>query len=320
MLRRCLFGLVCLLVSALGVRADDATNVAQELGKQLHGKDAVKTAERLAKMGKVAVPVLIEALKDKDNNLKSIVANALGQIGPDAKDAIPELAEGLKNQTEPYAISALTLALGKIGSASVPALRELLKGNNVTIQGEAAGALKLIGPDAADAVPELIDVVKKRKDATDIAGLQAIDALGKIGPKAKDAVPELTEALKDKTAHSPFRLRAAMALGNLGPSAKDAVPALVEALNAETAKYGPLRFHAATALGQIGPDAEKAVLPLLDLLNDKNAGPVRLLAVDALGKIGPGAKDAVQTLKDVAGGGDKALAAAANKALEKIQK
>jgi HEAT repeat protein len=133
-------------------------------------------------------------------------------------------------------------------------------------------------------------------------------------------VPELTEALKDKTPHSPFRLRAAMALGNLGPSAKDAVPALVEALNAETAKYGPLRFHAATALGQIGPDADKAVLPLLDLLNDKNAGPVRLLAIDALGKIGPSAKDAVRTLKELAEGGDKALAAAANKSLENIQK
>jgi HEAT repeat protein len=314
------FGLAFLFLVSSGVRAADTDEAAQELGKQLHGKNPVWTADRLAKMGKVAVPVLKEAIKEKDGNLRSIVAHALGQIGPDAKDAIPEIVQALNEQNEPYAISALALALGKIGPNAVPALRELLKGNNVTIQGEAAGALKLMGADAKDAVPELIDVVKKRKDATDIAGLQAIDALGKIGPNAKDAVPELTEALKDKTAHSPFRLRAAMALGNMGPAAKDAVPALVDALNAETAKYGPLRFHAATALGQIGPDAEKAVLPLLDLLNDKNAGPARLLAIDALGKIGPGAKDAVRTLKEIAEGNDKSLGTAANKAIEKIQK
>jgi HEAT repeat protein len=311
----------CLLLPA-SLRADDE-GAAAALATQLRDNDIGKrnaAAERLVNLGPAAVPVLRKALEDKVSRLHA--ADALSRIGRAAKDAVPELAAVLKLGDEPETSSAAATALARIGAPAVPALREALKEKDNRLQAHAATALKRIGPDAKDAVPELVAVVKfyQGKEAAELARLEAIDALGRIGPKARDAVPALTDTLKEKTPHSPARLRAAIALGEIGAPAKPAVTALVDALNDDGAKAGPLRFHAATALGKIGPDAGAAVLPLVDLLNDKKAGPVRLLAAEALGNIGPAARDAVGSLKEAAGADDKAVAAAAAKALDKIQK
>src|SRR5262245_41372105 len=59
--------------------------------------DKSKVILTLGEMGvdaKVAVPALIEALKDKE--LRYSAAIALGDIGPDAKAAVPALMEALR--------------------------------------------------------------------------------------------------------------------------------------------------------------------------------------------------------------------------------
>jgi HEAT repeat protein len=50
--------------------------------------------------------------------------------------------------------------------------------------------------------------------------------LGKIGPEAREAVPTLIELLKNKEGND-YR-NAAIALGRIGPDAKTALPALRE--------------------------------------------------------------------------------------------
>jgi adenylate cyclase len=52
-------------------------------------------------------------------------------------------------------------------------------------------------------------------------------ALESIGPEAAPAVPALIQALKDR--EGVVRQRAAIALGVIGPAAQDALPALQEA-------------------------------------------------------------------------------------------
>ncbi len=44
-----------------------------------------------------SVPALINAFKDSDPRVRASVAGALGRIEPPAKNALPELAEGLKD-------------------------------------------------------------------------------------------------------------------------------------------------------------------------------------------------------------------------------
>jgi hypothetical protein len=64
-----------------------------------------------------------EALKNPDINIRREAARALGEIGPGAKDAVPELIEALNDED----IDLIAVwALGKIGPAAVeaaPAIR-----------------------------------------------------------------------------------------------------------------------------------------------------------------------------------------------------
>ncbi|MFN1208730.1 HEAT repeat domain-containing protein, partial [Enterococcus lactis] len=62
-----------------------------------------------------AVPALRAALRDEDNGVRWSVAEALGHIGPGAEDAVADLAEALRDP----AIRVMAAdALGGIGRAS----------------------------------------------------------------------------------------------------------------------------------------------------------------------------------------------------------
>src|SRR6266849_7230303 len=107
---------------------DDKDKEAAEIGKQLQSNDFQarnRAADRLAKLGAPAVPVLKDALKDA--GARSLAAEALGKIGPEAKDAVGPLVDGLKTKDAPEYASAAAIALGKIGAPAVPALRGVLK-------------------------------------------------------------------------------------------------------------------------------------------------------------------------------------------------
>ncbi|MDP6446655.1 MAG: HEAT repeat domain-containing protein, partial [Pirellulaceae bacterium] len=63
---------------------------------------------------------------------------------------------------------------------------------------------------------------------------QAADVLGRIGPDANEAIPELIILLDDES--GPVRRSAARALGQIGPAAEQAVPSLMRVLEDETLK------------------------------------------------------------------------------------
>src|SRR5260370_6816955 len=173
------------------------------------------------------VAALVKQLKDKNPGVRSKAARALENIDPAAKDAVPLLIEVLKDRDPGYPVAPIAAkALGRLGSAAVPALTEALEIKDGRVQAYAAAALKQIGPDAKPAVAALIEVVKKYKDPAHLARLNAIAALGKIGPGAKEAVPTLAEVAKDKPPMSAARLAAVTALGQIGPEAKAPLPTL----------------------------------------------------------------------------------------------
>src|SRR5947209_8148010 len=57
---------------------------------------------------------------------------------------------------------------------------------------------------------------------------EAVQAVGNMGPEAAEAVPDLVRALKDPDAG--VRRQAAKALGNIGPAAREASVPLAEAM------------------------------------------------------------------------------------------
>src|SRR5206468_1023941 len=75
---------------------------------------------------KPALPVLTEALRDmEDPQIQELAAAALGQIGPDAAAAVPDLGKALSC---PVAVVRrnCAIALGKMGSAAEPAVPQMI--------------------------------------------------------------------------------------------------------------------------------------------------------------------------------------------------
>jgi HEAT repeat protein len=71
---------------------------------------------------KAAIPALIAALKDKEGNVRSSAAEALGKMGVEAKAAIPALIAALKDENA-FVRYRVAEALGKMGveaKAAIP--------------------------------------------------------------------------------------------------------------------------------------------------------------------------------------------------------
>jgi HEAT repeat protein len=107
----------------------------------------------LIKIGAAAIPALIEALKDKDNQIRISAAWALGSIGETAKAAIPALIEALKDHNSRFrAIAGEALgAIGGEAKAAIPALMEALKDKDRIVRRSAAEALKRISTSSQPA-------------------------------------------------------------------------------------------------------------------------------------------------------------------------
>jgi len=215
----------------------------------------------------------IEALKDEDKDVRSGAAEALGEIGPAAKPAVPALIEALGD--EDSRVPVFAAALVKIGADAVPALVVALKENKRQVRPWAASILARIGPDARAAIPALVEALR---DGRKEVRWGAAHALGGIDPAARAATPALREALKDQD--RDVRAAAASALGKVGPDAEAAVPALIQALKDDDQG---VRKAAAKALAKIGPDAKAAISALIGALRNE---PECAMASFALERIG----------------------------------
>ena len=166
--------------------------------------------------------------------------------------------------------------LGREARAAVPALAAALRDRNDQVRWRAAEALGKLGPDAAAAVPALVDAL----DRSDMLAQEAAKALGRMGGAARPAVSALASALTRDDVY--LRREAAKALVKLGPDAEEAVPVLVEALRD---KDRTVRAESCKVLGRIGPAARSAVPALKALLRDPD-DLVRVQADEALRRIG----------------------------------
>jgi HEAT repeat protein len=214
---------------------------------------------------RIAIPVLIPALKDENQLVRHSAVGALAKIRFASREVVEALAERVRDTHLSTAVSAAT-------------------------------GLKLMGPSAAPAVPALIQSLKERGDDGTFAapGLPVvradrglgtalrravIEALGNIGPAAKEALPELRKRLGDQGAFGlGNRVFSAKAIWQISGKADESLPVLIAALEKEQS------FWAAEILGTMGPDAKSAVPALRKALESAN-GSTRLNAAVALPKV-----------------------------------
>jgi HEAT repeat protein len=169
----------------------------------------------------------------------------------------------------------------------------ILERGDLNTQRRALDVLASFGPDAAVAVPKLIEIMSDKRP---LAGLKetAIATLAAIGPRAAQAVPKLIEMAELDTANA--RGWCLQAFSSIGPAAASAVPLLVDLL-LRRVSVDPDPFYvtmAARALGEIG--AIEALPALLQVLRETADPDVADDVVTAIGKLGPEAAEAEPSL------------------------
>src|SRR5262249_28255685 len=167
-----------------------------------------ETAQTLGRMGdeaKLTIPALARSLiEEKEGPVREAAAQALsGSMAPHSKTAVPELGKALKDSYAP-ARTAAALALKDLGVEAKPALPQLLELLKDTKQSETeftarVYAAQLVGRLAADAeaiVPILAGIVAA-KEENPLVRTAAAEALGRYGPKAESAADPLAQAVGD---------------------------------------------------------------------------------------------------------------------------
>jgi hypothetical protein len=225
----------------------------------------------------------LAALADTRPGIAPHAAEALGVLGPDAPpEAVPALRDALKRSSADRIVLARTLGrMGPAAADAIPDLVNLLDDRDARF--EAALALGAIRPPDPP-VPALVNALR---DSSLPVRLAAADTLLRLDPAPGATVAPVLGAL----ASSPYpgiSLEAAAALRRIDPGkAKQALPALRGTARGED---GEQRLRAAVLLLEIDPDEVRTALPpLQDALRDPNVA-TRLQVLRLLAQAGPAAR------------------------------
>jgi HEAT repeat protein len=303
---------------AQGIRQPDRDNRPRRPGPEPAGETAPAVKE--------AVPALVAALDDPDEEIRNLAVMVLANPGPGASAAVPALVDHLKEGNDLRQRRAAAWALGRVGPAAktaVPALRDLLtEGGDRELRTAAVQALGVLGPDARDAIPQMVRLLPEvdlRERQTIVWALSSIGTADTVGPALAEAARSLsdsgdadrmlTQALTDafrklgpgvsgevakllKDRRTAVRRLAVMVLLGFGRNAKPVLPELLAELDD---KDDEAAVEAALAVSVIEPRAE-CVPPLVRALKAPDSR-LRERAISVLQRLGPVARDAVPALE-----------------------
>ncbi len=241
-----------------------------------------KAQVALRRIGKSAVPDLIQALKDKDKDRRWMIISMLAKIGD--KSAVSAIAEALKDENPTVRWSA-AFELRRFGHIHAPsALIDALKDENKTVRENTAITLAIICDKGTTNV-----LIEALKDEESSVREGAAWALGRI--RNKSAILALRSSLKDE--NPSVRMKAAAALVSLGD--ESALPVIFKALKYEDQ---PIREKTIWALEELingqAVSPSQIVPHLVEALEDKDSS-IRRGAAFLLKRIGD--KSAIPALE-----------------------
>jgi HEAT repeat protein len=271
--------------------------------RQLAAQGLAEAAARKAVRPEIAVPLLIEQLKDSNRRSQTEAAAALAKFGPDARGAIPAMLDILKNYTSVTSRYPVYLNEGPFHPVTdfARTLRELRLSNDITsvrTQIPRNDAI-VIALQALHAEPSpVIQTLQKNLESSKTnVYLSAINPLASYGVQAKTSVPQLLRIaigqdiyVRTIILHAVDQIDTDAARTNLALAVLDykdtsAIPYLTSSL---ASKDPFVRRISAYHLGNFGSAASTTASRLEPLLNDKDEA-VRAAALEALKKIDPGA-------------------------------
>jgi HEAT repeat protein len=256
--------------------------------------DAIK---RLGGAAKDTIPLLRLLLGRATGNTRVLAAHALGLMGEESADAVPEVAEVLSDPSAGAGAGWALMQWGPLACAAVPRVVDFL-------QGEGAGsparlnAIKALGSMGLHARPALGLLEQFLHDPSPEVRVAVAAALWCVTPRAAHAVPAVLEVLRASRGEHRANHACASALEALeaiGPTARSAAPVVRELLDDP---YQWTRVRAARALCRMGEPVE-VFLPVL--IDELRCRPVGLLAAECLAEIGPPAVAALPRLREILG-------------------
>lgn len=292
---------------ALGkVGFDDKTKAFEALKPLLEDSDQavrVASAEALTTvtvLGASDLPLLQEFLKHRDVEVKIVAASTLGRMGQTAKPALKDLTQAVKENVDQNFRRAAIRTLARFGPdamEAVPVLLEVMKDDN--LRPDIILAFIRMGPAAKDAVKDLRIALSDENPET---RSNSIAALGKIGPFAQEAVADLVHAMKNDPTLRIAVLDALLLIGNASEAVEDLIPFFKE--KDEKGKYDKvLRQKTMDVLVKVGSQRNPAGVAAIEALKAAAATDrsedVRLGATETLGAIGPPARRAAAILQRV---------------------
>ncbi len=217
----------------------------------------------LVKLGPKAVPALVQALEDEPYTGRDLALEALGQIGPAAKDALPAVIRQLATDDVPMFCRAVE-AKWRIDGDAAQAIGRLVplldqqRGRQVHA---ATHTLATMGADAKEAMPALVAALHKHRNHN------VLWAVEQLAPHAKElALPALWEAM-----NSPATVdSAAIALQSLGEPAEELIPRQLKRLQASRPQDGSDPMKIIYTIVIHGPAARPYVDQVIALLKHEN--------------------------------------------------
>lgn len=272
----------------------------------------------LVEIGSPAVPYLIQALENKNGQIRRFTAITLGDMGFHAKEAIQDLLRALKEEDEmaQYAIEQAILSIATDKTELTLNLVKLLKNENFyTRRGTLEVLHKILYEMKKDALLQEVTslVIQALKDDHWEVRSSAASALGAINSERDKIVPILIETLQDKDWQ--VRKSVILAFKDLSPPHSIILPSLLRGLEDERWE---VREVSAFTMNEIRVRGTEVIQSLIKALKDES-GQVRRQVSYTLGNMKSEAKEAVPHLTLLLEDKDINVRNAAKYALEKIQ-
>lgn len=173
-----------------------------------------------------SVPKLLKQLKSEDAEKRLEALWELEALGPKAAAAVPDLAKLLADVLDEEQRILATLALGKIGKASLPTIEKLLDNEDETSRFYAVWVVSLIGKDANALSPRILKMLDS--DSDEEVRIKSMQALVRIAPEAPEVQAAVLKRIEGKQDDSSAeRLAAITEARHLGAAA---LPALAKVM------------------------------------------------------------------------------------------
>lgn len=276
-------------------------------------RDANIAADTLTRIGKPAVPKLVEGLSSPEARLRRACAEILTAIRPE-RPALIELLVPLIPDKDRDVRRACFRCLGSLGKDAREAAPFLERALGDPAPSNDIVCLMALIQITGQRDPYAAKIAAFLKHADPLARQAAASALGECDPPAKGLWRDLSVCLEDSNAQ--VRLNAASSLGAIGTRSPEVVSALIHML--EHDKSREVRRTAASSLGKIGTKAQAAIPALAKVLKEAHVESQGnrtgwWVAARSVGRIG--GPDAVPVLTEALNNGDPDIRLAAARAL-----